>query len=334
MSYQTLKEQLKTDTLSPCFHFFGEEQYLKSHYIGLIKNKLVDEAMETFNYTVFEGTANAESIVTAAGTPPMMAEKKLIVLKDTGIFTAGASGKTQLAELFGDWPSYAHLIAAEEKFDKRSAVYKAFSAIGLSVEFAYRTRADIRAWVIKILKSHNKTMNANTLDAFLDASGVDMHGVLGHLEKLIAHAGNRPEIKKEDVEALLVRSVMTKEYVLTDALFARDHEAAMAALSDLWEMQTDPIRILSVIASNFMSVMQARAMLDDKIPYPAIQEALKMPVAFLAKKTVETAGKTNSARMERAIRTIRETDYKMKLGLVEPKNGITLLCAELLKEQN
>lgn len=331
MSYQVLKEQLKTDSLSPCFHFFGEEQYLKSHYIGLVKDKLVDAAMETFNYTVFEGAVTAETLVTAVGTPPMMADKKLILLKDTGIFTPGANGKTQLAELFGDWPSYAHLIAAEDKFDKRSAVYKAFQAIGLSVEFAYRTRADIRAWVIKILKSRGKTMNATTLDTFLDASGVDMYGVLGHLEKLIAHAGSRPEIKREDVESLLVRSVMTKEYVLTDALFAKNREAAMATLSDLWEMQTDPIRILSVIASNFMSAMQARAMLDDKIPYPAIQEALKMPVAFLAKKTVETAGKTDIARLERAVHLIRETDYKMKLGLVEPKTGITLLCAELLK---
>ncbi len=331
MSYQTLKEQLKTDTLSPCFHFFGEEQYLKNHYIGLVKSKVVDAAIETFNYTVFEGSVSADSLITALQTPPMMAEKKLVLLKDTGIFTPGASGKEQLAALFDDWPAYVYLIAAEDKFDKRSAVHKAFCKIGLSVEFAYRTRADIRVWVLKILKQNGKTMKADTMETFLDAAGVDMHGVLGHLEKLIAFAAGRTEIKKEDVEALLVRSVMTKEYVLTDALLARKPEAAFAALSDLWEMQTDPIRILTVIASNFLSAAHARALLDDKIPYPAIVDALRLPAAFLAKKTVEAAGKTDSRRLDAAIHAIRETDYKMKLGLVEPKTGITLLCNTLLQ---
>ncbi len=331
MSYQTLKEQLKTGTLAPCYHFYGEEKYLKNHYIGLVKAKVVDEAMETFNYTVFEGTASPDAVITALQTPPMMAEKKLILLKDTGIFTPSAAGKSQFADMFADWPPYVHLIAAEEKFDKRSAVYKAFSKIGLGVEFAYRTRADIRAWVVKILRQNGKDMKADTMETFLDAAGVDMHGVLGHLEKLMAYTANRTEIKKEDVEALLVRSVMTKEYVLTDALLARNGAAAYSALSDLWEMQTDPIRILTVIASNFMSAAHARALLDDKVPYPAIVDALHLPAAFLAKKTVEAAGKTDSNRLSRAIHAIKETDYKMKLGMVEPKTGITLLCAELLK---
>lgn len=331
MSYQTLKEQLKTGPLSSCFHFYGEEQYLKSHYIGLLKEKIVDAAMEAFNYTVFEGSVSPDTLITAVQTPPMMAESKLILLKDTGIFTPGAPSKDQLAAAFSDWPTGVYLIAAEDKFDKRSSVYKAFSQIGLSVEFAYRTRADIRAWVIKILKQNAKTMKTDALETFLDAAGVDMHGVLGHLNKLIAYAAERSEIKKEDVETLLVKTVMTKEYVLTDALLAKNREAAFSALADLWDMQTDPIRILTVIASNFMSCAHARALLDDKVPYPAIADALRLPVAFLAKKTVEAATKTDSRRMDAAISAIRETDYKMKLGLVEPKTGITLLCATLLQ---
>ncbi len=331
MSYQTLKQQLKTDTLSPCFHFFGPEQYLKNHYAKLLRSHIVEEGMETFNLTVFEGGVSAESLVTAVETPPMMAEKKLILVKECGIFTPGANGKDQLANMFADWPSYAYLVALEDKFDKRSAVFKAFSKIGLSVEFAYRTRSDIRAWVVKLLKQHEKEMKAPALEAFLDACGVDMFGVLGELEKLSAYVGSRKEIKKEDVETLLLRALMTKEYMLTDALFAGKQGEAYETLSQLWELQTDPIRILSVIASNFMSVYHARVLLDDKTSHPAIVDALRLPSPFLAKKMIEAAGKTSSERLARCIHEIKETDYKMKLGMVEPKNGITLLCAKLLE---
>ncbi len=331
MGYQTLKAQLKSGALAPFFHFYGPEHYLKSHYVGLLKAALVDSAMETFNYTVLTGSVSAERIVTAVQTPPMMAEKKLIVLKDTGIFTPSANGKEQLAALFSDFPSYAHLVAVEEKADRRSAVYKAFAQNGLSVEFAYRSRNDLRAWVLNLLRQRGKTMTAPVLDAFLDAAGVDMHGVLGHLEKLCAFAGTNPSISKEAVDSLLVRSIFTKEYMLTDALLSKNEKAAMAALSDLWELNTDPMRILTVIASNFMSVLHARALLEDKVPFPAICDALHLPSAFLAKKTVEAASKTDINRLDRAISAIREADYKLKTGLVEPKTGITLLCATLLK---
>ncbi|MDD6309077.1 MAG: DNA polymerase III subunit delta [Clostridia bacterium] len=330
MSYQKLKEQIKSGDFSPAYHFFGPEQYLKHYYLHLLQSTIVDEAFSAFNLTVFEGNADANAVSTAAETPPMMAEKRLIILKETGLFSPAAAGKAIWQRLFTDWPSYACLVAVEDTFDKRSAVYKAFSSICLPVEFAYRPRGDLKAWVTKKLGKSGKTMSRVTLENFLDAAGVEMYGIDAHLEKLIAYVGQREEITDEDVNQLLVRSIMTKEYVLTDALFAKKSSEAYAALQDLRMLRTDPIRILTVIASNYLSVMRARALLDSGQPAAAVATALKLPSAFLAKKMVETARKQNADSLSNAIHQIRETDYKIKIGLVTPEAGITSLCAALL----
>ncbi len=330
MSYQKLKEQLKSGDFSPAYHFFGPEQYLKQYYSRLLQNALVDDAFAAFNLTVFDGAANADSVATAVSTPPMMAEKKLILIKEAGIFTPSADGKAQWQALFADWPDYAYLLALENKFDKRSAVYKAFLSIGLSVEFSYRSRGDLTAWVSKKLKAAGKTMSRKTLELFLDAAGVEMYAVDAALEKVTAYVGNRTEITEEDVDALLVRTILTKEYVLTDALLAGKKNAAFAALEDLRQIQTDPIRILTVIASNYLSVLHAKILLNEGQSYHTVASALHLPSPFLAKKTTDTAAKCSIERLCESIRRIKESDYKIKIGLESPETGVLRLCADLL----
>lgn len=330
MSYQKLKEDIKSGTFSPAYHFFGPEQYLKQYYAKKLTEKIVTPDFEAFNLIVFDGTVSAAEFATAIESPPMMADKKLIILKETGIFSAGAASKELWQKLWNDLPSYVCILAMEEKFDKRSAVYKAFSGVGISVEFAFRTRGDLQAWVSKKLQANGKTMTRQTLEFFLDAAGVEMYAIDASLEKLIAFAGNRSEIKTEDVEALLVRNIMTKEYVLTDALFAAKEKAIFDALADLRQLRIDPIRILTVISANYLSVMHAKILLSEGQSPAAVSGALGLPSAFLAKKTVSIAAKCSLPYLEAAVHLIKEADYKIKLGLEPPDISIARLCADLL----
>ncbi len=330
MSYQKLREEIKSGAFSPAYHFFGPEEYLKKHYANLLRTSLVDEAFSAFNLVVFDGAATADSVITAISTPPMMAEKKLVILKETGIFSQSAANKEQWQTLFADFPDYACLLAIEEKFDKRNAVYKAFSAIALPVEFLYRSRGDLAAWVTKKLRAAGKTMSRKTMELFLDAAGVEMFAVDAAFEKVTAYVGTRSEITEADVDALLVRAIITKEYVLTDALLAGKKAAAFSALEDLRLVRTDPIRILTVIASNYLSVLKAKILLGEGQSHSAVSAALKLPSPFLAKKTTDTAAKCSIERLRESIRRIKETDYKIKIGLEAPDTGVTRLCADLL----
>lgn len=327
MSYAALKNQIKSGEFSKAYHFFGEEAYLKNHYMQELCKRLAVE-FEEFNAVTFEKEPSAQDIDAAVNTLPVMSDKKLLVLKETGLFKAGGANKEVWKEVFGNQPDYLYIIACEDSFDKRSAAYKAFE--GLSVEFTRRTRGDMSAWVTKILSASKKQMDESAKELFLDYAGADMYGVRAHVDKLIAGVGSRANITKEDVENIVKKELGTKEYVYTDALVQKNGDAAAKALSELLQMRHDPVMLLYITASAYISAYKARLMLSDGRSEGEIIKRLRLPMDFLAKKYIGFARKMDAERLKAEIGLIREMDYKIKTGLTAPETGIKLLTAELL----
>ena len=52
---KTLKENIAKGIISPCYLFYGEEEYLKKIYEKKIKDLVVSPGMEMMNLNVFEG---------------------------------------------------------------------------------------------------------------------------------------------------------------------------------------------------------------------------------------------------------------------------------------
>ena len=51
---QELKQQIKAGLFSNAYLIYGEESYLKEHYVNELKKKIVEPAFEDFNiYIVF-----------------------------------------------------------------------------------------------------------------------------------------------------------------------------------------------------------------------------------------------------------------------------------------
>jgi len=328
MSYEILKKQVKSDTLQNMFHFFGEETYLKQHYLNILKEKLSGEFPE-FNLIEFEGEVSAQDIDVSFNTPPMMGDKKLVIFKETGIFKAGSKCKDAFKEAVETAAEYLYVIVYDDEFDKRNAAYKAFAEKCLSVDFQRRTRADIKAWVVNLLKKSYKKMTIDAMEYFLDCVGVDMHGVLMDVNKLISYVGERDTIEKEDVENVVAKEFFTKEYVLTDALIGGNKKEAMKALSELLEMRSDPIMLLYIIASGYISTYKAKILMEEGAGASQIMRALALPRDFLAKKYMDFARKLPLSKLKWAISLIKKADYEAKIGIGDGETVIKMLVAQL-----
>lgn len=328
MSYPLLKEALKNKNLPHLMHFFGEETYLKHHYINLVKAQLVDDLTADFNFVLFEDDITANDLGTALETPPMMSDSKLILIKNTGIFK-GKSG--DWASVFADVPDYAYVLADEENVDKRSAAYKAFSPNALSVDFELRKPGELKAWVGKILAKNQKDISPSDLDYFLDVAGTDMYSISAQADKVLSYVGHRKKIEREDIDATVTKSLMTKEYSLTDALLTRNKKEAFILLGELFDMRTDPVRLLHIISSAFLSAYKAGVYLSDGANRAQAAAALGIPNRFIADKYVKYASSGDGDFYKKVIDAASDTDYRIKLGLVAPHTGIEMLCAQILE---
>ena len=133
-----LKKQLKEGILAPLYVFYGEEDYLREMYVNRVKDCVPDGGFPDFNHIKIEGRDVAFSEYDDAWESfPMMTEKKLIHIKDSGIFQL-KSGKDEASteekkefwtEKFKRISDDTVVIFDETSVDKRSALYKAAAKV-------------------------------------------------------------------------------------------------------------------------------------------------------------------------------------------------------------
>ena len=74
-----LKQDLKTGQYGRLYFFFGEEHYLRDHYLQQLKNKLLDGPAADFNYHRFtQENMNLQSFADAVEAMPMIAEWSVV----------------------------------------------------------------------------------------------------------------------------------------------------------------------------------------------------------------------------------------------------------------
>ena len=147
-----LKKQIKENKTDKLYLFFGEEKFLIDKYIKDITNLVPDMGFPEFNRIIIDGAeASLSDISDAVDSFPMMSDRKLIIITDTGAFGAKSSAeiKEYYTTLFGKITDDTVLIIREENVDKRSAVYKSIKKYGTVVEFKILSDTDLVTWVIR-----------------------------------------------------------------------------------------------------------------------------------------------------------------------------------------
>ena len=141
---QTLNQDIKDRTFKPVYLLFGEEAFLKKSYKSRLREALTDG--DTMNYNYFEGKGmNVNEIIGLADTMPFFAEKRLILMEDSGFFKGGA-GADELTEYMGGIPESTCLVFVESEVDKRSRLYKAVKKYGYAAELSHQEPAQLARW--------------------------------------------------------------------------------------------------------------------------------------------------------------------------------------------
>ena len=117
---KSLNEDLKTGQFKQIYLLYGEEAYLKKLYKNRFVKAMVPEG-DTMNYRYFEGkNTNPKEIIDLAETLPFFAERRLIVLENTGFLK---NATPELAEYLKNMPETTYMIFVESELDKSCLLY-------------------------------------------------------------------------------------------------------------------------------------------------------------------------------------------------------------------
>jgi DNA polymerase-3 subunit delta len=325
-------KQLKTDiangTIGSLYVFYGEEGYLKRHYLNQLK-ELCGGPFEAFNNITLDGEqVSVQSLTDAVDSIPMGSEKKLVVVRDYKLMQPTGDLKEFLPQLLSELPEYICLVfyfdTLEFKPDKRLNLWKVLEANGQVIEFAQSSAASLIPWVKRHFYEHGKMIETPECEYLLFLCGASMENLLTEISKIAAGTpGER--IDKGDIDALGSRVLEATVFELTDSIMEKQYSKGLLILRDLFDMKQEPVAILAAITKQMQRLYGAKLALAKGKGENHIAQILGFKSAYPARRLIESARRCTMDFLRWAQEICLETDLALKSNLPDPQRSLELL---------
>ena len=325
---RSLNEDLKTGQFNNVYLLYGEEAYLKKQYKEKLQNAMLSSD-DTMNYAYYEGKGiNVNEVIDLAETLPFFAERRVIVLENTGLFKSASS---ELADYIKELPDTTYLIFVESEIDKRGKLYKAVTSKGRAVELGRQDENTLIRWVFSSFKRENKQVSENTIRYFLSKVGTDMENIQRELEKLFCYAMDKETVSVEDIEAISTTQIANQIFEMVNAVADKQQKKALQYYYDLLALKEAPMHIFYLLARQFKLLLEVKVMDKQGISKKEIAEKTGINPFVIGKYQTRAKGFSekelreimeDSVETEECVKTGRLTDtLAVELFIVRYSGG-------------
>ena len=323
---QQINEDIKNGKWKQMYLLFGEEAYLRKQYKDRLRQALSGDG-DSMNNHYFEGKdINLEEVIDLAETMPFLAERRVLVLENTGLFKSGGE---KLAEYLGAPAPTAYFVFAESEVDKRSKLFKQVQSAGHAAEFAAQDEKTLKRWVAGILKKEGLQITESTAEVFLEKVGTDMGNIRLELEKLVCYCMGRSTVEKADVEQICTTRISNHIFDMITAIGEKRTKDALNLYYDLLALKEPPMRILFLIARQCNSLLQVKQLKNRGFANKAIGEKLGLP-SFVAGKYASQASRFKERELRTAVERCVEAEEAVKTGRMNDTMSVEMLIVSVL----
>lgn len=321
---KSIDADIKAGSFQPVYLLYGEESYLKRQYGQKLRQALAG-VDDTMNVSFYEGkNINPGEIVDLAETLPFFAERRLIMLENSGVFK---SSSEELADYMKHVAETTCFVFVEEEVDKRGKMYKAVKNVGRAVEFSRQTEEVLTRWILARLGREKKKITRQVLQLFLEKTGSDMEYIDKELEKLFCYTLGREVISAEDVEVVCVAQTTGKIFEMVDKIAGKQQKQALELYYDLLALKEPPMRILFLIARQFQILLQVKDLKRQGYDNKQIAAKAKIP-EFAVRKNFTQAGRFTFAQLREAVEDCVQAEEDVKTGSLNDRMAVELLVVK------
>src|SRR3984893_18603871 len=331
-SLKTLRDAIKRRSFDGAYFIWGEDDYQKDDAVRQLIEAALDPAARDFNLdTRRSAELDAETLGVLLSTPPMMAEKRVIVLRDVGALKKDA--RKVLDEYLKRPAPDLLLLMTGTAGTKADAT---LSPSSTSLQFDPLTGDRIPRWIThRVTSELGLTITEPAIELLQAAVGSDLHQLAGELDKLASYIeGHDQEIGEEAVAAVVgVRRGETQADLL-DAVADRNAPLALGLISHvLAQAKTTGVSIVMALSTQMLAISWGRARLDEGLPRSRLTQEyfdlLKGTGAFTGRPWgsavavwARAADRWNRESLDRALDSLLEADVALKESRVSSEEQL------------
>lgn len=282
--------------------------------------------------------SNVEELITDLQTPAFGYEKKLIIVKNSGLLKKeGKRVNAKLKELkekvseyisknLDEIIEYNILIFIEEEIEK-GKIYKLLEKQGKVCAFEKQTPSQIITRLKAIFKAYKVNIEDSTLKYLIESCGTSMQELINESRKLIEYAGENGLVKKEDIDLLCIKEVDAVIFTLTDSLGKKDIRNALETLKNLIYNKEPIQKILITLYNHFKKIYFTKLALEERKDIAVVLN-LKPNQMFLASKYKMQAGYFEKQELRNIIEELIMLDKNYKIGLIDLNIGLESILSK------
>lgn len=338
MLLQKLEQELNAKKLNSIYVLYGEEKYLLENTVNKIK-KIFGTLQEGINYASLDET-NVNNIIAEIETPSFGFDKKLIIVKKSGLLSKESKSKNQntiskkLAEYveknFEIINQSVVIVIIEEKVEKCTlldVLKKLEEKNNVAIcEFQKLKLNEIVLRLKKVCALYNVQIDENVLAYLVEISGTSMQNLMNEIRKLIEYVGNDGKITKEDVKLLATQEIDNIIFNLTDSMGIKDTKKALDTLKDLIYLKESLQGIMINLYRHFKKLYFIK-LAEKERNNTNIAELLdlKPNQMFLMTKYKKQASYFSEEELRIFLRRMLELEEKYKTGNIDLEIGLEVL---------
>ena len=335
-AFQALKDALRQGQPHHLYIFHGEEDYLRTYYLGALRKLLIDGPAADFNLHRFDArTMDLGAFADAIDAIPVMSEASFIQVDDVDLYQLDGADRDQMAALLGDIPDYCYIVFVYDtcpwKPDRRMRKFHAVIEQNAQiVEFAQQSERELMSWVARHFASHDKRITPELCRYLINLCGASMTAMASEISKVAAYCTAR-DVARSDIDAVVEPVLDAVVFELTDAIAEGRYAGALHTLHTLLKMQQEPIPILGAIGSQLRRAAAAKDLLAAGRGPDALMKLYAMS-SYPAQKAFGFARRLPDRFFEAALPLCAETDYQLKTSYDDPNALLELLILRLAQE--
>ncbi len=315
MDYFSLIDACEKATLGPLVLVHGDEPYLVGDAVKRVKAAVLTRSAD-FNYSEIDAKEHGiEKAIVAAETLPMMAERRLVLVRRAEEIKADAAERL-LQYIEAPSPTTV-LMLVTGSLDARTKLAKVLQQKKAVYDCGQLKRAQLQSFVSKLVREQGASIAPEVYDILFDAYAQDLSQWLLAIERMSIYVGPGNEIDADAAHALVYRTRVESIFALTDALLAGQTGRVLALCEELLQQKEAPLAMVGLCARQIRQLIVLREAMDRReSPRDHLRTAGIPP--FFADKYLDSARKTTLPALLRAHAALAEADFRLKSSRLDP----------------
>lgn len=306
--------KLEKGQIENLYFLYGEETFLLDEALRKLKETALGDGLADFNLSTFYGKdADVTSLQEALETLPMMAQRRVVILKDAQDFKD--KNWEELSSLIEEPVDTTTWICISTKIDKRKKLFKNIQKKGIVCEFRKPFENQIPSWIQYIAKRQGLQIGMQESQIVHQVVGANLLAIDNEMKKLAQYMGDRQNVTIEDIAKVVSQSRIDSVFSLTDAIGARDRAGALECLANLLEHGQNEVGALALITRHVRILAGLQQAKEEGLRGGKLSQRVGVP-AFFLKKYEAQSQRWSPAKLRSTYQALLETDRALKASPV------------------